>query len=382
MGLTVEQGLAETILNDVEREPGNLPLLELALLETWQNRRGRMLTLEGYRAAGGVQHTLGERAEAVYKALSDASKMQARNLFLRLIQPGEGTQDTRRRVALAEVAGDDDSAVADVLQQFVRARLLTTTVDDATGERRVEIAHEAVITGWRRCAQWVAEDRAGLLIHRRLTAAAQDWRRHGESTDALYRGVQLAEAIAWSTRTPGRLNRLEEAFLGAGRAWSGPLGAPGGAVPSWRLGRCSSRSWSSAGLVALHQRGRRDLPSARRGGPASVEVDPALSVTLALRALDSADTPEADEALRQATGQSRGRSLITLTVALSTARGCSRAGHQAVTGSDDGSVWLWNLADGTLQKSPALCTKGRCTAVRVSPDGRTIASGGRDATCS
>ena len=246
VGLTVEQGLAETILNDVEREPGNLPLLELALLETWQNRRGRMLTLEGYRAAGGVQHTLGERAEAVYEALSDASKVQASNLFLRLIQPGEGTQDTRRRVALAEVAGDDDSAVADVLQQFVRARLLTTTVDDATGERRVEIAHEAVITGWRRCAQWVAEDRAGLLIHRRLTAAAQDWRRHGESTDALYRGVQLAEAIAWSTRTPGRLNRLEEAFLGQAEPWSGPLGAPGGAVPSWRLGLCSSRSWSSA----------------------------------------------------------------------------------------------------------------------------------------
>ena len=55
-GLQVEQGLADTILGDVERKPGNLPLLQHALLETWQNRRGTMLTLEGYRATGGVQH--------------------------------------------------------------------------------------------------------------------------------------------------------------------------------------------------------------------------------------------------------------------------------------------------------------------------------------
>ena len=69
-GLQVEQGLTDTILADVERKPGNLPLLQHALLETWRNKRGTMLTLEGYRATGGVQYGLGERAEAVYESLS------------------------------------------------------------------------------------------------------------------------------------------------------------------------------------------------------------------------------------------------------------------------------------------------------------------------
>ena len=81
-------------------EPGNLPLLEHALLETWRHRHGRMLTLAGYRETGGVRRGLGERADAVYDALSDSGKVEARNLFLRLIQPGEGTEDTRRRRAV------------------------------------------------------------------------------------------------------------------------------------------------------------------------------------------------------------------------------------------------------------------------------------------
>jgi hypothetical protein len=54
VGLVFEEGLVETILEDVEREPGALPLLEHALLELWRRRRGEMLTLEGYRDSGGV----------------------------------------------------------------------------------------------------------------------------------------------------------------------------------------------------------------------------------------------------------------------------------------------------------------------------------------
>ena len=62
-GLEVEAGLVETIRADVVREPGSLPLLQHALLETWRRRQGDMLTLAGYRDTGGVQRGLAERAE-------------------------------------------------------------------------------------------------------------------------------------------------------------------------------------------------------------------------------------------------------------------------------------------------------------------------------
>jgi hypothetical protein len=53
VGLEFESGLVDTIVADVAGEPGALPLLEHALMELWGHRRGRLLTLEGYRASGG-----------------------------------------------------------------------------------------------------------------------------------------------------------------------------------------------------------------------------------------------------------------------------------------------------------------------------------------
>ena len=53
-GLEFEEGLVETIVEDVAGQPGALPLLEHSLLELWKRRRARMLTLEGYRESGGV----------------------------------------------------------------------------------------------------------------------------------------------------------------------------------------------------------------------------------------------------------------------------------------------------------------------------------------
>lgn len=127
VGLEFEQGLTETILDDVASQPGALPLLEHALLELWQRRRGRMLTLEAYRESGGVQGAIAQRAEAIFKAFSTDEQAAARRILLRLTQPGEGTEDTRRRAPMSEFVARaaDTSAVDRVVQALVDARLLT-----------------------------------------------------------------------------------------------------------------------------------------------------------------------------------------------------------------------------------------------------------------
>jgi len=209
--LRLERGLGELIVRDVAHEPGALPLLSHALLETWKRRRGRTLTIEAYVATGGVDGAIATTAESVYEALDPAGQRIARAMFLRLTEPGDGTEDTRRRVALTElVTGGDADFAARILQRLADARLVTVDADGA------EVAHEAVIREWPRLRGWLDDDREGLRIHRHVTYAARDWDAMRRDDAELYRGPRLATAREWLARDhDARLTEIETAFLAA-----------------------------------------------------------------------------------------------------------------------------------------------------------------------
>ena len=59
-------------------------------------------------------------------------------MLLRLTQPGEGTEDTRRRAPVAELSLSpaEEPEVDRVVGAMAVARLLTVGTDEATGEPR------------------------------------------------------------------------------------------------------------------------------------------------------------------------------------------------------------------------------------------------------
>src|SRR5271166_3482596 len=57
-----EPGLVETLLDEVESNPGSLPLLQFALREMWGRQEKRTITRKSYDAIGGVQGALARRA--------------------------------------------------------------------------------------------------------------------------------------------------------------------------------------------------------------------------------------------------------------------------------------------------------------------------------
>lgn len=195
-GLIVERALTARLVEEVADAPGGLPLLSHALLETWRRRRGKTLTMTGYEAAGCLDGAIAETAERVYGRFTEAQTATARRVLLRLVAPGDGTPDTRRPVDRAELPGTtgrdgtphvlDDTA--QVLEAFTAVRLLTLDGDT------VEMAHEALITGWPRLRGWIEEDRERLRVHRNLTEAAHAWEQLGREQGALYRGSRLATA--------------------------------------------------------------------------------------------------------------------------------------------------------------------------------------------
>jgi hypothetical protein len=226
-GWTFESGLVDLLLRDVgagenrQPEPGALPLLSHALLETWKRRGGRTLTLKGYDESGGVRGAIAKTAETVYGQLSPESQPIARNIFLRLTELGEGTGDgrlpsldTRRRASLDELITDVrlQPLVESVLKVLADARLITT------GERAAEVAHQALIREWPALRGWLDENREGLRLHRHLTGAAGAWAtKLNRDPGELYRGARLTQAVEWAKSNDEQLNLLEREFLAASK---------------------------------------------------------------------------------------------------------------------------------------------------------------------
>ncbi|GAB3854044.1 hypothetical protein ACFPIJ_61410 [Dactylosporangium cerinum] len=214
-GLSVDPDLLATLLADVGDEPGTLPLVSHALLATWQRRTGPALTLREYQASGGVRGAIAQSAERVHASLDETERQAARRIFVRLAALGDGTEDTRRRIARTELDGIADEAVTErVLAELAEARLVVL------GDGTVEVAHEALIRAWPRLHRWLTDDRADLAVHRRLTGAAQTWAALSNDAGALYRGAQLVAARGLAEERPGELNRLEQAFLRASNVWA------------------------------------------------------------------------------------------------------------------------------------------------------------------
>jgi WD40 repeat protein len=205
-GAMVETALVTQIVADCTGQRGVLPLLSHALRETWQRRSGATLTLAGYQAVGGIVHAIAQTAEQVYTGLDEHEQRLARSLFLRLVALGDGTEDTKRRITTAELDLTDPRMAATV-ERLTDARLVTVDRD------QLEITHEALIRHWPRLGEWLTEDRAGLRIHRQLTAATAVWDSLRQDPAALYRGVQLAIAQQWAQGRGVLLMGMERVFL-------------------------------------------------------------------------------------------------------------------------------------------------------------------------
>ncbi len=212
--LTFESGLVDELLFDMQGQSGALPLLEFTLDQLFQRRNGYQLTLQAYHEMGGIKGALSQHAEETYQALpSDAHRQAARDIFLRLIEPGTTEQDTtRRRAAHAEFEPADPmqaQQMRETLEAFIRARLLTT--NQVAGKTTVEVSHEALIREWIRLAEWLREARGDILFQRSLSEAVAEWEQGKRPRERLYRGARLKEAQGWARRN--RPSEQEEAFL-------------------------------------------------------------------------------------------------------------------------------------------------------------------------
>ncbi|MGD2179027.1 MAG: BTAD domain-containing putative transcriptional regulator, partial [Anaerolineae bacterium] len=123
-GAGLEQGLVERLLDDVGEEPGRLPLLQFALTLLWERLDRGWMTHAAYDEIGRVDGALARYAEEVFEELTGDEQETARRVFLQLVQPGEGTEDTRRVATRAEL-GDADASWS-LVHHLADKRLVVT----------------------------------------------------------------------------------------------------------------------------------------------------------------------------------------------------------------------------------------------------------------
>ena len=391
VGLAVEPGLVDALIDDVAGEAGALPLLSTTLVDLWLDRDETTLTLASYERSGGMQTAIARHAESVFASLDEQGQTTARRVLLRLASGGDGGALTRRRVGRSELDPDDEH-IAVVLNAFVESRLVVAHDDS------IELVHEALLEHWPRLAGWLEDDAQGRRVRRRLSGAAAEWDAGGRDPDELLRGTRLGAALEWVDGAGGgeELNRVEREFLEESRAGAAEEGA--------RQRRVNRRLRVAllatlvvlalaavAGALALSQRAdaRRQATAAdaqRLGAQALAE--PALDRSLLL----AREGANLDDSL--ATRSNLLAALLRSPAAIGIVREGSRRlidealspdGRVLAVRGDDGAVAFFATRTlrrigrdlpGSDQLGAMGATPGPFHALAFSPDGRLLAVGG------
>ena len=238
VGLQVEPGLVEVLLQELDHSAGDLPLLEFVLEQLWQQRRSGSLTLQAYQQQiGGLRGALERKAQAVYDSLEAEAQACTRWIFLSLTQLGEGTEDTRRRVSKADLVVKKYPAelVDRTLQALATAKLIVIGLDELDAHSKgaespqkpdftldasstsvsIEVAHEILIRYWSTLRWWLEENRNRLRSQRQIEQSALHWKQSDRQSDFLLRGIRLAQAeelyVKYSDELPADTQRFIEA---------------------------------------------------------------------------------------------------------------------------------------------------------------------------
>ncbi|MBD2033617.1 caspase family protein, partial [Leptolyngbya sp. FACHB-321] len=437
-GFDVEPALIDQLELEVSNEPGALPLLEFALTQLWGKRQeddddNKLLTLEAYntldeaepdgsttdtqtgtsaKATSGLQRALNSHANAVYRFSDWSAKTDERSheerlwikqIFLRLIRPGEGISDTRQRqpkASLLEIAGKAETHATErkqldkLIRDLVNARLLVTGTPERSptaeqletrseGQRQqwvednqvVDLAHETLIEGWGLFRAWRKEAQNLLRLRARIEDQRKLW--EAESKDErhyLTRGLLAqVETAGWEVLCPYIRSTKDVEFYTRSKAYADEQDAAekqravelqqalteaqlrlkvNDIETKLSLGRKTEALTLAIGAMGQN---RERLPQKLLG-----------PVQQALGKCVAHDYPDPEIRLLG------GHTDAVLSVAL------SGDGQTIISGSHDDTVRAWSL-DGTLLRTLEGHT-GAVSSVGLSGDGQTIISGSGDNT--
>ncbi|MGO9452937.1 MAG: WD40 repeat domain-containing protein [Candidatus Binataceae bacterium] len=389
-GAKITPRLVQRLLNDVGDDPDQLPILQHALMRTWDawvktGMPESPIDLDHYESIGGMATALSRHADEAFDELDARGKAIARRLFQCLTDSGTTGRQTRHPTSLAAICAIVDATQAEVTGVIDKFRtggrtfLMPPAQEKLGPDSIIDISHESLIRLWNRLQGWVTEEAEFAALYKRLADSA---RRYEAGQAALWRNPELQLALDWKKRENANEHwaaRYDSGFAAAMRFLA-------------RSRRTSRLRYGVAfGLVAVmialayvtmlaRQGAQEDAQEARRSAlhvrahdlaAQSDEVrdrDPQLAALLGIESLRHTPTLEGDIVVRRASNL-----LLPPGIALDLKAGAvlldANGKHLAAT--SQGAVRVYDAETGHQLSQVPIAYRG--SYLEFSPDGKLIA---------
>lgn len=222
-GGRISQRLVKRLLLDVGNDQDQLPILQHALMRTWDywvaNREGgESIDLRHYHAVGKIYEALSQHANEAYDELTTREKEIAEILFKTITEKSHDNKGMRRPgrlgliALLAEAEEEDVVYVVDHFRKAGRSFLMPGANVPLNADSMIELSHESLMRIWKRLNTWVEEEFESAQMYKRLSDAAAMY-QIGKT--GLWRPPDLQLALNWQKKQkPTRewAQRYDEAF--------------------------------------------------------------------------------------------------------------------------------------------------------------------------
>lgn len=205
-GGEVAPRLVLRLLNDLGNDHDRLPVLQHALMRSWDNwarnrASGEPMDIRHYEAVGTMLDALSRHTEEAYSEVgSDQLQGVTEGVFKALTDTVADPRGTRRPCSVSTLSAITGASEADVIASIEpfrregRSFLMPPGNIPLDSSTIVDLSHESLMRCWTRLISWAESERASAEVYLRLTRAAA-WFEEGSA--GLWRDPELELGLRW-----------------------------------------------------------------------------------------------------------------------------------------------------------------------------------------